>query len=93
VPARPDWFFVKLHAHGAYAYGCDAVLGESMLQFHRDLADRAVRNPNFHYHYVTARELYNLVKAAEEGWQGNVAEALDYHLVRVTRELLDKTLT
>ena len=36
---------------------------------------------NFHYHYVTAREMYNLVKAAEEGWTGGVAEALDYRLV------------
>ena len=90
VPTRPDWFFVKLHAHGAYEYGRKALLGESMVRFHRDLADRARRDPNFHYHYVTAREMYNLVKAAEEGWQGTVAEALDYHLVWVGRESLNK---
>ena len=36
---------------------------------------------NFHYHYVTAREMYNLVKAAEDGWGGSVADALDYHLI------------
>ena len=90
VPTRPDWFFVKLHAHGAYEYGRKALLGESMVRFHRDLADRARLDPNFHYHYVTAREMYNLVKAAEEGWQGTVAEALDYHLVWVGREALNK---
>jgi hypothetical protein len=51
------------------------------VRFHHDLADRARRDPSFHYHYVTAREMYNLVKAAEEGWRGSVAEALDYRLV------------
>jgi hypothetical protein len=80
VPARPDWYFVKLHAHGAMEYSHEVLLGEPMVRFHHDLADRVRRNPNFHYHYVTAREMYNLVKAAEEGWQGSVAEALDFHL-------------
>ena len=81
VPGRPDWFFVKLHAHGGHEYSHEVLLGEPMVQFHQDLADRARRDPNFHYHYVTAREMYNLVKAAEDGWSGTVAEALDYHLV------------
>jgi hypothetical protein len=81
VSGRPDWFFVKLHAHGAHEASHEVLLGEPMARFHRDLAHRARRDPNFHYHYVTAREMYNLVKAAEEGWSGPVAEALDYHLV------------
>jgi hypothetical protein len=81
VPARPDWFFIKLHAHGAPEESHPALLGEPMIQFHRDLAERAGRDPDFRYHYVTAREMYNLVKAAEAGWQGTVADALDYRLV------------
>jgi hypothetical protein len=81
VPGRPDWFFVKLHAHGAFDEHRDAMLGEPMVQFHRDLAAHAARNPNFHYHYVTAREMYNLAKAAEAGYTGSVAGALDYTLL------------
>jgi len=81
VSSRPDWFFVKLHAHGAEASNQEVLLGEPMVQFHRDLADRGRRDPEFHYHYVTAREMYNLVKAAEDGWSGSVAEALDYRLI------------
>jgi hypothetical protein len=81
VSGRADWFFVKLHAHGAHEYYHEALLGEPMVRFHADLADRARRDPNFRYHYVTAREMFNLVKAAEVGWGGSVAEALDYHLV------------
>jgi len=81
APTRPDWFFVKLHAHGAQKASRRALLGEPMVQFHRDLAAEARRNPRFHYHYVTAREMYNLIKAAEAGWKGSIAAALDYELV------------
>jgi hypothetical protein len=81
VPARPDWFFVKLHTHGAPENNQSVVLGEPMARFHRALADRAKAEPNFHYHYVTAREMYNLVKAAEAGFKGTVDEARDYELV------------
>jgi hypothetical protein len=56
------------------------LLGEPMVRFHEDLARRACENPHFHHHYVTAREMYNLVKAAEAGFQGSVAEALDFEL-------------
>src|SRR5262249_2846115 len=30
VPRRPDWFFVKLHAHGAHESTHEALLGEPM---------------------------------------------------------------
>ena len=80
VPTRPDWFFVKLHAHGTQEPTQAVLLGEPMVRFHEELARRAAANPKFHYHYVTAREMYNLVKAAEAGWQGTVAEARDYEL-------------
>jgi hypothetical protein len=81
VPARPDWFFVKLHSHGAHEPNHEALLGEPMVRFHEDLARRARDDPRFHYHYVTAREMYNLVRAAEAGWRGSVAGALDFELV------------
>jgi len=81
VASRPDWFFVKLHTHGAEAASQDALLGEPMALFHQQLAEQARSQPRFHYHYVTAREMYNLVKAAEAGWRGSIADALDYELV------------
>lgn len=81
VPARPDWFFVKLHAHGAVEESHEVLLGDAMARFHQELAEEARTRLNFHYHYVTARELYNLVKAAEGGWTGSVAEARDFELI------------
>lgn len=81
VPSRPDWYFVKLHTHGAPEANHDVVLGQAMAAFHAALAAEARRNPDFHYHYVTAREMVNLVRAAEAGWQGSLSEARDYELV------------
>ena len=81
VPTRPDWFFVKLHTHGAPEANQRVLLGEPMVEFHRALARRAEEDTAFHFHYVTAREMYNLARAAEAGWAGSVAEARDYELL------------
>jgi hypothetical protein len=80
VPTRPDWFFVKLHTHGAPEANQRVLLGEPTLRFHQGLARLAQQDANFHFHYVTAREMYNLVRAAEAGWKGSVAEARDFEL-------------
>jgi hypothetical protein len=81
VPSRPDWFFVKLHTHGCNPQNQGVLLGEPMLRFHQALAERARQDTGFHYHYLTAREMFNLVKAAEAGWTGSVADARDYPLL------------
>ena len=81
VRSRPDWFFVKLHTHGTQEPIQATLLGEPMVRFHRLLAERMDSDPNFHVHYVTARELYNLARAAESGFSGTVAEARDFALV------------
>jgi hypothetical protein len=81
VPNRPDWYFVKLHCHGAPEDGHEALLGRPMAAFHEALARYAEDNPWFHYHYVSAREMYNLARAAEAGWSGTVGNALDHELI------------
>ncbi len=81
VPTRPDWYFVKLHTHGAPEANQHVLLGQPMVDFHRALARRGKEDPNFRFHYVTAREMYNLARAAEAGWQGTVEQARDYELV------------
>jgi hypothetical protein len=81
VRSRPDWRFVKLHTHGAPEANQEVLLGEAMIEFHRGLARRVQANQHFHFHYVTAREMYNLARAAGAGYSGEVAGALDYELV------------
>lgn len=82
VPRRPDWYFVKLHCHGAPENAHEPLLGAPMVRFHQALAEHAARQPNFHFHYVSAREMYNLVKAAEAGYEGDVAGAFDFAVRR-----------
>ncbi len=83
---------MKLHTHGAPEANQAALLGEPMVAFHRALARRSADDANFHYHYVTAREMYNLVRAAEAGWAGSVAEARDFLLTWDGREGADFTV-
>lgn len=82
VPTRPDWFFVKLHTHGAPEVNQQVLLGDPMARFHQALARRVEEDENFHFHYVTAREMFNLVRAAESNWKGPIAAARNYCLIR-----------
>jgi hypothetical protein len=82
---RPDWYFVKLHTHGTIHADMKMLLGEPMAAFHRALKSQADEDPDFHYHYVTAREMANLALAAESGWRGSVAEARDFRYVPIQR--------
>ncbi len=80
VASRPDWYFVKLHTHGATESNQRVILDRPMVQFHESLAAIAARGSGFHYHYVTAREMFNLARAAESGSKGRVADLLDFEV-------------
>lgn len=80
IRPRPDWRFVKLHCHGATEWHSEVLLGPSMVALHEELARRAAADRHFHLHYVTAREMYNLARAAEAGWSGSVDQARDFEL-------------
>ena len=84
IRSRPDWLFVKLHTHGTQEAIRDVLLGEPMVRFHRELAERMAADPDFHVHYVTAREMYNLARAAEAGFAGTVSEARDFELIPIS---------
>lgn len=63
----PSWVFIKLHTHGAVPRNSDVFLGEPMRNFHQYLCeDWAGKNGN-HLHYVTAREMVNVLRAVEAG--------------------------
>lgn len=65
VSGRPDWRFIKLHTHGCKDENINTFLGTEMLPFHRELAELHRRHANFRYHYVTARDMAELVHQAE----------------------------
>ena len=67
VQGQPQWTFIKLHAHGAKPANADVLLGPPMQELHRALAQKARADADFHYYYATARQLAELVHAAEAG--------------------------
>ncbi|MFQ5456289.1 MAG: hypothetical protein ACE5EA_08825 [Nitrospirota bacterium] len=78
VKGRPDWIFVKVSCHGAQNQNFDALLGEPADEMYSYLEERYCNKDNYRLHYVTARELYNIIKAAEAGKQGNPYDYKDY---------------
>lgn len=70
VRGREDWVFVKVHAHGATPANADVLLGEAtarMWAYLEQAGDDGARHP---LHYVTAREMVNLIAAAQRGESG-----------------------
>ena len=63
VRGRPEWVFVKLHCHGMDPRDTDALLGKPMFEFLRELVD-AEKRGEFFTHFVTAREMTNIILAA-----------------------------
>jgi hypothetical protein len=78
VEGRPEWVFIKLHTHGAIESNSNMLLGDPMREFHRHLRERASRDSAFQFHYVSAREMANLVHAAEANEPGAPGRFRDY---------------
>ena len=71
VQNRPEWLFVKLHCHGAINPNRNMLLGDPMQAFHQHLADLARVGSPLRFHYVSAREMVNIIHAAEDGKTGD----------------------
>jgi len=77
VAGRPEWVFVKLHTHGCNDRLRPLLLGKQMVQLHEYLTTHYNDGEKYQLHYVTAREMYNIVKAAEQGLTGNPTQYRD----------------
>lgn len=81
VKGRPDWLFVKLQCHGMDPRDQDVMLGGAMRKFLRELIEGAQQRSET-LHFVTAREMVNIIMAACDGREGNPGEYRDYRLKR-----------
>lgn len=79
VGGRPDWLFIKLHCHSMDPTQQDAVIGDGMRGFLRDLVEQAGARQEV-LHFVSAREMVNIILAACDGREGNPGEYRDYRL-------------
>jgi hypothetical protein len=79
VEGRPDWLFIKVHGHG----GGDQRDADEMLGSELDGAltylERTYNDgTRYVLHYVTAREAYNLARAAADNRTGDPRQYFDY---------------
>lgn len=82
VEGRPEWVVVKIHTHGTQEGDMDVLLGAPMRQAFEHLQRRYNDGKDWCLHYVSAREVYNIVKAAEAGESGNPGQYRDYIVPR-----------
>jgi hypothetical protein len=68
VKGRPEWIFVKVYTHGCQSE--EDLLGEDLDRMLTWLESECHRR-KLVLHYMTAREAYNVVKAAEDGKTGD----------------------
>jgi hypothetical protein len=80
VEGRPEWVVVKVHTHGTQETDMDTLLGDAADAMHTHLETRYNDGRDYVLHYVTSREVYNIIKAAESGRSGNPHDYRDFVL-------------
>ena len=88
VQGRPEWIFVKVHTHGAPERHRDALLGAGAARMFETLCRDYGDGTRWRLHFVNAREMYNIARAAEDGHAGDAGRYRDYEIPPyLTREL------
>lgn len=70
VAGKPDWCFIKVYTHGALPAHTQMFFDGTAAAFHREMLHWCAETGD-ELHYVSARELVNLVHAAEAGVEGS----------------------
>jgi hypothetical protein len=87
VQGRPDWLFIKIHCHSMDPHQRESVMGEFMQRFLSELTEGAQDRREI-IHFVTARQMVNIIWAACDGREGNPGDYRDYRL-KLARDLSD----
>ncbi len=82
VAGRPEWIIVKVHTHGAEEVDMDTLLGSAMDEAYAYMESRYNDGEHWKLHYVSARETYNIIKAAECGLSGDPGGYRDFDIPR-----------
>lgn len=80
VEGRPEWVFVKVYTHGAPEPNAELLLGDGTAKFHQALLEEYGRGSPWNVHYVSAREMFNVARAAMDGKSGSPAAWFDYEI-------------
>ena len=82
VEGKPEWVFVKVHTHGTQERDMSTLLGAPMRKAFEYLETRYNDGKEWKLHYVSARETYNIIKAAEAGLPGEPGAYRDHVIPR-----------
>jgi hypothetical protein len=91
VEDRPEWVFVKVHTHGTQERDMDTLLGPAMDRAFAHLESTYNDGQKWKLHYVSAREMFNIAKAAEAGMTGNPGGYRDFLIPRAEYVVRSKT--
>jgi len=78
VKGKPEWVFVKVHTHGTQERDMPALLGDPVGQMFSHLERCYNDGKDYVLHYVSAREMYNIARAAEGGLPGSPGQYRDH---------------
>jgi hypothetical protein len=78
VRGCPDWVFIKLHCHGMDPRDEEAMLGTPMRRFLQELVEGSRGRREHSIHFVTAREMTNIILAACDGRDGDPGRYRNY---------------
>ncbi len=78
-----DWIFVKVYTHGldcdvTVPETWDSYFGDTIDTFYSDIERKYNDGVNWKLHYASAREMYNIIKAAEAGKTGDPNDYRDF---------------
>ncbi|MBL8524572.1 MAG: hypothetical protein JNN20_12845 [Betaproteobacteria bacterium] len=82
VAGRPEWLFIKVHTHGAIEENADFLFDGELRKLFEGLQQQCNDGKKYQLHYVSAREAYNIAKAAEAGKSGNPNDYRDFVIPR-----------
>jgi hypothetical protein len=71
VKGNPNWVFIKVYTHGTQERNAQVLFGRPMDSLFSYMENRYNDGRRYRLHYVTAREMFNIIKAAEEGLRGD----------------------
>lgn len=83
VKGRADLVFIKVYAHGAQDSSLSDRYFDNLDAMFAYLESKYNDGISYKLHYVTAREMYNVVKAAEAGEGGKPGEYRDYSIEKI----------
>jgi hypothetical protein len=82
VEQQPNWIFIKLYTHAGIPRNMATLLEKPMADFYQHLLANYNDGKNYRLHFVTARELVNIVHAAEDGHVGDAGPFRNYLYTR-----------